>query len=227
MSLDFFTVNEKTAPVTEPHIKTYGVFLFFLLFGSGVLFAQNKTENTYNAQSIDNIVIDGYQIFNIGVSTADTDIIKIESTTDGEYQNNFKIVSKTVKDGLYIALGRAGIDNIPDDKRNAHKVVAAELKVQIPANKSISVKSDVGSVSLNGSFEFISIDLGQGDFKATGIAKGARIKTVGGNIFIETKNAKVDTDSHRGKVDVPKGLLGYGIWKLKTNSGNITIRKIE
>lgn len=217
----------KVIPNTKPH-RFREVFLVFLVsFCSYVAWAQNTSKTSYSANGIDTIVIDATQIFTINVKAVQTKMITITSVTNGEYQNNFKVVSKEDNGTLTVALQRSGMDDIPDDKRNAHKIVVAEVQVELPEDKSISIKSDIGSVTMNGKFKDMLVDLEQGSFTANATAEDARIKTIDGNIFLETKNALIETDSHHGLVDTPKDLFGFGVWKLQTNGGNITVKKVE
>ena len=210
-----------------PHKICSEVFLFLLIVASSFCFSQNKTESTYDAKLITKVVVNGNEIFNTDVVETDGDFIKIESITDGEYQNDFRIVSELKANILYIALQASSIENLPDDKRNAHKVIAATLKIKMPSKKSLSIKSNVGSVNLNGNFNEINVELKQGDFIMEGVAKLAIIKTFDGNIYAKTKNTIIETDSHHGLVSIPNGSFGFNLWKLKTIGGNIKVETIN
>lgn len=203
--------------------------VFFVLVALVFCFAhtQNKTETTYNTSSVKKIVIDGNQIFTIDVSVAETDLVTVTSATDGEYQNDFKVISQLKGNTLHLALQRATLTVAPDDKRNAHKVIAATLQIELPRSKSITINSDIGSAHLKGDFDTILVQLNQGDFSIYGTAKTLNVKTIGGNINATTKDALIETDSHKGLVDIPNDLFGFNVWKLKTNSGNITVKKID
>ena len=212
--------------ITKPWnliFKAFIVFSSVLLTTSG--FSQNTSVKTFSADGISEIVIDATQIFSINVTVTDQESIIVSSLSDGEYGNKFQVDSRAANGILSIGLRPISMESIPDDKRNAHKVVAAEVAVSLPANKSISIKSDIGSVDLNGKFNEVIVDLDQGSFTANATVKEAMVRTITGHIFIKTKDAVIETDSQSGNVDIPNDLLGFSLWKLQTKSGNITVKK--
>ncbi|MBT8245399.1 MAG: hypothetical protein HKP48_06545 [Winogradskyella sp.] len=206
----------------------FKTFLFFGFIGFSVFsFGQNKAKNIFSSNNISEIIIDGDQIFSIKVTTEKSETITINSVSDGDYGNDYQVISKVKDKQLFVALNRISVEKIPDDKRNAHKVVAAALEIKIPESLNLSVKSDVGSVEAKGRFNEIKFNLLQGGCTIDGTAQLATIKTVDGNIFVRTKNAIIQTDSHHGLVDFPSDMLGFNVWRLTTNGGNITVKKIE
>ena len=207
------------------NFKTF--LLSFSLLLSALTNAQNTSLETFSDKNISDVIINGNQIFNINIETSKAKVITVESLTDGEYQNNFKVVSEIKENVLYLELKRTAIVKTPDDKRNAHKVIAATLELQIPESLNISIKSDIGSVKADGVFADIKVNLLQGGCMVKGIAKNANIKTANGNIDVFTKDAIISTDSKSGLVDFPKNMVGFDLWKLTTVSGNITVKNLE
>lgn len=195
----------------------------FSLFG----FSQNIATNTFSSAGISEVFINGEQIFNIDITTATTDKIEVKSISDGEYGNEFSVVSEVKGNQLIILLKRTVLYETPDDKRNAHKVISAALEIRMPKNLNLSIKSDVGSVSATGSFNELKIDLAQGNCKIEGVAKFSEIKTTNGNINVKTKDAIIETDSKSGLVNFPSDMFGFRVWRLTTVSGNINVSKIE
>ena len=51
---------------------------------------------------------------------------------DGEYQNEFQVVDRIKNGVLHLKLEHLSFSDIADDKRNAHKVIAATLQLEIP-----------------------------------------------------------------------------------------------
>ncbi|RZN84711.1 MAG: hypothetical protein EVB11_01270 [Winogradskyella sp.] len=185
------------------------------------------SESIFTAKDISEIIVDGNQIFNISVKTKATDMISVKSLSDGEYGNDYNVVSEVKGNQLFIALKRISLDVTPDDKRNAHKVIAATLQIKMPENLNLTIKSDIGSVDVKGVFNELNMNLFQGGCTINATAKLATIKTIDGNIYVKTSNAIIETDSHHGLVDFPSDMLGFNVWRLRTNGGNIKVEKQE
>lgn len=187
--------------------------------------SQNTINEALSSKNITKVLIDGNQIFNIEVEAKPSKEIVIHSLTDGEYQNEYKIYSD-IKDGqLFIKLQKTPLYNIPDDKRNAHKVVAATLKVILPEDLNIAIKSDIGSVNALGKFKTIRIELFQGSVNVIGFAERAMINTFDGNITVTTENATIDAVSNNGKITIPEEHFKNAHWTLKSIDGDIKVVK--
>ena len=199
------------------------MFLFITLS----LEAQNILEKKLLADGIETISIDGNQIFTISVSTSLTDYITIKSTLDGEYQNQFQIVTEEVNDKLKLRLERMAFAVIADDKRNAHKVIAATLYLEIPEQLSLHISSDVGSVDLRGNFDLLYIELLQGHCEVMGKIHNATINTIDGDIKVVTRSASIDANSNNGSVTLDEFSISSSLWKLRTINGDITVAKRE
>lgn len=207
------------------NFKTFLVSVISLI--SFYVNAQNRGEDKFSSKGISEIIIDGDQIFNISVVTAPIDTITLKSSSDGEYGNDYQVVSEVKGNRVFVKLNRVSIVDTPDDKRNAHKVIAASLEITMPENLNLSIKSDIGSVEAKGKFQELNFNLSQGGCNVDATAKLATIKTIDGNIFVRTSDAIIETDSHHGLVDFPSDMLGFNVWRLKTNGGNITVKKQE
>jgi len=199
--------------------------LCLFLFMCRSVEAQNILEKKLLADVIETISINGNQIFTISVSTAKTDYITIKSLLDGEYQNQFQIVTEQENDKLKLSLERIGFVIIADDKRNAHKIIAATLHIEIPEYLTLNIFSDVGSVDLNGNFKSLSIELLQGYCEVLGQANTAAINTIDGNINVVTKSASIDASSSHGNVVLDEFLESKSVWKLESINGNITVAR--
>jgi len=187
--------------------------------------AQNVLEKKIIADKIDTISINGNQVFSISVSTSKTDYIVIKSTLDGEYQNQFQIIAEEENDNLKLSLERVTFAVIADDKRNAHKVIAATLHLIIPEHLSLNIFSDVGSVQLNGDFDFLSIELLQGQCEVIGKVNKATINTIDGDINVVTQSANINAKSNNGNIVLDKFSISNSMWKLQSINGDITVVK--
>ena len=202
------------------------MFTVFVLCSS-LGFSQNKLQKQLSAKHIETISINGNQIFSISVSTSNTDEIKVISVLDGEYQNDFQIVVKEEKHTLNLSLEYLSLEDMRDDKRNVHKVIAATLHLEIPENISLNIISDIGSVDLNGTFNSLFIELAQGQCNVNGMVNRATINTLDGDIIVITHSATVEAYSSHGKVTLDEIPSSNSIWKLKSINGNITVAKLD
>jgi len=211
----------------RPWILRFKVFFILACCGVYPISAQNSFDKHIEASDIERIVINGNQIFSISVSTHNSKNITMRSTIDGEYQEEFQITNTKQNQILYLKLEQNPFMSIPDDKRNAHKVVAASLNLVIPVNLDIDIKSDIGSVELTGNFKDITVQLFTGFCKIQGQAKAALINTVDGNIDIKTLNAEVIANSTYGSTEIETFPLKTTVWRLKSIYGNISVKKQE
>ena len=206
--------------------KSLRSFCFIVcLLSFAVTRAQNKLQKEISAEHIKVISIQGDQFFNIIVSSSKKDKISISSILDGEYQNDFQLVVTEENNTLNLSLAYLSLIDMPDDKRNAHKVIAAMLYLEIPEHLSLNIISDIGHVTLNGVFNTLSIDLLQGQCSVKGESKSAIINTLDGDISIVTKSATVEAKSNHGKVVIDNFNNKDAIWKLTSINGNITVAK--
>lgn len=202
-------------------------FMLYSLIG----ISQNKLQQQIDAKHIESISINGNQIFSISIVTSNTNDIKVLSVLDGEYQNDFQLVIKEENKRLILGLEPMSLAEIPDDKRNAHKVIAATLRMEIPEHLALYILSDIGSVELKGNFKSVFIELEQGQCYVEGYVETARINTLEGDIGIKTKNARVVASSNHGKVIINKRLhprsnsvsTTSSQWELTSINGNITV----
>ena len=197
------------------------------LFISINIEAQNILEKKLLACGIETISIYSNQIFKISISTLKTDYITVKSTLDGEYQNQFQIVTEEADGKLNLRLELLAFSVIADDKRNAHKVIAATLYLEIPEKLSLRISSDIGSVNLCGNFDSLSIALLQGYCEVMGITYNATINTIRGGIKVVTQSARIDANSNNGNVTLDEFSISSSLWKLRTINGDITVAKRE
>lgn len=198
------------------------VFCFVLSnFGN----SQNTLTKTIDANAIETISIQGNQIFNITVLTSKTDLIEITSKLDGEYQSKYQIITEQKDNKLTLQLEFMSFEDIPDNKRNAHKVIAATLHLKIPENLNLIIHSDIGSADIAGNFNMLSIELLQGYCNVNALAKNSIINTIDGNISIVTEDAKIIASSKNGKVVKDNFNPSPSHWNLKSINGDITVVK--
>ena len=213
--------------IIRPWNFCFKAFLFLLCLSINAGYGQNTLKKELDANTIETITIKGHQIFNISVTSTSTDRISIASTLDGEYQNNYQITTELNQDELILSLAFMDFESIPDDKRNAHKVIAAELSLQIPNDLNLNISSDIGSASITGNYNSLSIELLEGFCKIDAIAVTTRVNTIDGNIDVVTKNANIRANSKHGKVSIDDLKATSNPWDLNTINGNITVVEKE
>ncbi|WP_179316567.1 hypothetical protein [Winogradskyella undariae] len=199
-------------------------FIMVLFFSVFISSAQNRLEKQLSAAQIETITINGDQIFNISVSTSKTNHISVISTLDGEYQNDFQIVLEEENHTLYLSLEHVSLFDIPDDKRSAHKVIAATLQLVIPEKLAVNIISDIGSVDLEGDFKSLYIELLSGKCNMKGKSNIATINTIEGDIDVIAEGV-FEADSNHGEISIDALFNSDSIWKLKSIKGNITVAK--
>ncbi|WP_430466961.1 hypothetical protein [Winogradskyella ouciana] len=218
--------NYKYRPQRFPKPVRSFVLVFCLVF-SYCGNSQNILTKTIDASAIETISIQGNQIFNISVVTSKTNLIDITSTLDGEYQSKYQIITEEKNNKLTLRLEFMSFEDIPDNKRNAHKVIAATLHLKIPENLNLNIHSDVGSADVAGNFNMLSIELSQGYCNVNGLAKNGIINTIDGNISVVTKDGKIIASSKNGKVVKDNFNPSQSLWNLKSINGDITVAKKE
>lgn len=185
--------------------------------------SQNIQTKTINAEGLTRIEIDGDQIFNIEVKSSSRKDVFIESTLDGSYQNEYQILNTEAQGVVKLRLKRLDYIQIPDDKRNAHKIVAAKLSLIIPENLRVQVLSDIGSLEMFGQFQSVKAQLSQGYFKMNGTATSTYVSTIDGDILIATNNVDVDAHSTNGVVEVSIFESSINQMQLQSVNGNISV----
>ena len=187
--------------------------------------AQNKKTQTLALNDLTTVIVNGDQIFNIRINTWEMNNIEITSNIEGEYQENFQILSNVKDQELNIELLQNPYLNIADNKLSAHKVIVATLEVNLPKHLNLGIKSDVGSVVINGIYNNLSVDLDQGSCLIKGLAQKAVIHAIKGGIEVHTQNPKITPTSNQGEKHIDKNLRGTDVWQLSSIYGNISVLK--
>lgn len=200
---------------------------FFILCILGELSAQNMNYKEIDATAITEINIEGNEIFQIDIETVSNKYISFESIVDGEYENEFQVVSAIVGNKINLKLEQYSYTFIKDDKRNAHKIVAAKLILKVPEKLNLNVISDISNVTLKGKFEALDIRLQEGYFKMIGEVNKANVSTINGSIVVRTRNARINANSSNGELELAQFTNPLSTFNLKTVNGNISVSKME
>lgn len=197
--------------------------IFFISFQS--IKAQKIIEKEMDVIDISTIVISGNTIFNINLGTKPINQIYLTLNVEGE--NNEQIVLKATRehDTVFVDSDYQPLFNVPDDKLSAHKKISIELNMIVPEDIDIIVKSDIGSVQVQGIYKSIFAELVSGNFKAYDFSSDLLVNTIHGNIYVETNNAKLHLNTKKGKIYQES--LDSGKQQISLNSINGNIRVIK
>lgn len=202
------------------------IFIGLLMFCLSA-FAQKEVNQILDVGNLNRIVLSSDEIYKISIETAPVHSISIKSQADGEYFNDIKLASEIKGQTLYLRSRFPEALQDGFDKLSAHKVFAMEVKLEIPENMSIEIKSNVASVFLEGDYENILIQLKSGSFYSEKFSGNAIINTFDGNIKLATSDAVIDAETRHGTVELPHS--GPGIHKIKLTSinGNIEVSETK
>ena len=209
-------------------MKYYSVFILFVVL-SGNLFAQKRLFKTYDVSDTHTLFIKSDDIFQIKLTTAQTDQITIYTQIEGETFESSLLHTEIVDGVLNITTGRTP-DFIPfNDKLSAHKVLSIVLEIILPEGLTLDVYSTLASVDAQGDYNQIRMNLGRGGCYLSGLRfrESAHINTISGNITVETENAKILAQSRNGNIVIPKGMNGINTIELQTIDGDITVIKSQ
>ena len=180
-------------------------YLLILILIPLGLFAQKKSEQTFDVEDLRAIVIDSDLIFKITLSAQPVTSIQLNTLVDGETYASTLVNTKMVDHNLEISTGRTPDFTPFNDKLSAHKVLSIELEMILPENMDIDIRSTLAEVHLGGQYGKLQIDLGRGGLIVEeGICfRESEINTISGNVALTLTQANVIASSRNGiaKVD--------------------------
>jgi len=220
MNLFFATILQ------EPWSLHFRVFLCFL-FLCVTAGAQNELQKTIDPGNYNQVRINGNQIFEIEIQTEMRKTIELVSIVDGEYGDHFQFDIELVKDVYTISLWQSQLSTIEDDKRNAHKVVAAKMLLKLPQDFIVDVVSDVGNLEIDGNFRTFRASLQTGFCRFRGLVDFLEVETRDGNIHLQTMDVSVNARSSKGDVSVSNAVRGNGFATLKSINGDILVEALK
>ncbi len=209
-------------------MKYYSVFILLVVF-SGNLFAQKKLFKTYDVSDTHTLFIESDNIFQIKLTTAQTDQITIYTQIEGETFESALLHTEIVDGVLKITTGRTP-DFIPfNDKLSAHKILSIVLEIILPEGLILDVYSTLASVDAQGNYNQVRMNLGRGGCHLSGFRfrESVHINTISGNITVETRNVNILAQSRNGNIVIPKGMTGIKTMDLHTIDGDITVIKSQ
>jgi len=191
-------------------------------------FSQKKTEHLITIDSsVTHLMFDLDNVFTIKLSSTKSNQVFVKAISEGEYANHFVITKKRKNQTLHISGSIAFTYPNNQDKLSAHKVHAIAVEIFVPEHLQTFVSSDIGNVSVSGSYNSLTTDLLSGDCYLNNVSGNFEIKTVSGDVYLTTKNGVVSTESKSGTIIQEKIPKGKSTFFLKTAKGNIKIAKAK
>ncbi len=204
----------------------YLFYIVILLFSFHAT-SQNRIQKLFSDANISTININGNGVFKISVETTMSNTFTIDSRIEGENNEHVVLIAETKNDTLYIATKYQPLFNDANDKLSAHKVISIELILNIPANKSIYVSSDIASVFVKGQYNNATIELINGNCILKNFVGGATVNTIQGDIDVNTNFAKLDAFTKNGTLNLESLSKGNRMLSLYSINGNITVIKSQ
>ena len=132
--------------------------------------------------------IDDDAISKIEIHSSEESIIKISVHISGEHSESVVIEEKTSEGKLFLKTAFAPFFTLENDKLAAHKVMAIELKINVPKTIAVEIKSKLASVLANGTYENIAVSIENSNCDLRNFSGNAHLKTVKGNITVLANN---------------------------------------
>lgn len=169
--------------------------------------------------------IDAKNSFDVSLKTVKSSIINVKAIAEGEYEND--VILNLWEEGSDVFIG---IDFHPDyknrnDKLGAHKVLSVSLDISIPESSLVFLDGDSANFALTGNYESLKVDLREGRCQLDEVYGDVQVTTETGDIELTTTGGAVEAKSEYGELIKAEIPLGQAAYSLRSNSGNIRIKK--
>ncbi|NER14447.1 hypothetical protein GWK08_13415 [Leptobacterium flavescens] len=200
------------------------IIAFFLL-SSSLLFAQKTVEKTVVGTLLKGIKVDAHNCFKIEIGTHASPKIRVESSIDGEYSDDLVISVLEKEDHLVIRAGFSPLFKNPNDKLSAHKVISIYLNILVPEGFEVDLLGGGVRTDISGKIKDLKVVLDNGICSIRDFYGNAEVSTRNGNIFLEARQAEVESESRYGQVKSEDIEPGKSKITLKTVNGDIYVSK--
>ncbi len=190
-------------------------------------FPQKESTKTIDATDIQSIELDASSVFQVNVSTHESQEIIIAMHTEGEFANDLFITQKHQGNSLRIGTAFQPAFKDHNDKLSAHKVISLSMEIKVPNDKLFTIESDIANVTFYGSVPVLKAYLQSGFCVLKDFYGNADIITQKGPIELMTRSGIVHAESKNGKVVVDALSLGNNKISLKTIDGDIRVIRTQ
>lgn len=187
--------------------------------------AQRSIIKDVDAGGLQELAIDIKNISRLTVKAIDTDRFKAYMDTEGEFAPDLVLNLVQTNSTWSMNVDFAPGITPEDDKLAAHKVIAAELTLEIPKGKYLTVFGRCLGVNLNGFFQFVELKLGAGNITTKEFLANGVLSTANGDINV--KGQKGLYGNAEGNPDkIQNELPQSGSFKIRAVSpeGNIYLK---
>ncbi|WP_194428399.1 DUF4097 family beta strand repeat-containing protein [Psychroflexus planctonicus] len=198
-------------------------FLFFNLMSN----AQNVQTHKVDVGSIERLQLNLDEVFAVEIVTGDFSTIRIISEAEGEYAKELQLQMKQIDQTLYINSLFEAILTSGFDKLSSHKVFAFQVKIYVPEQFQVFIKSNIAELDLVGKLAYLQADLKNGDCSLKNHQGDVKINTYRGNINIHTQDAKVRAETRTGKLQLEEANYKKYTLELKSVAGHIQVFQLN
>lgn len=164
-------------------------FIIAIIFiGINSSMAQKTIQKEFSSAGIKTLFIADDAIYKITIQSSEESIIKVSTHISGEHAENIIIEEKIIDGTLSLKTGFVPFFSLENDKLAAHKVMAVEVKLIVPTEVSVEIKSKLASVYANGSYKNLAVSLENANCDLRNFSGNAHLKTVNGNITVFASN---------------------------------------
>ncbi len=193
-----------------------------LLFLTANLYSQKRVEKKIDGKTIGKIRIVSQNISSLTINSTETDVILINAVFHGETASNIVLTSKTEGDNLIIGTAFTPFFIPENDKLAAHKVLAGDVKMEVPKGYSVSIELENASVFVSGDYKKLQVALQRGNLELTTFKGNAFLSTIDSDIKVKAlTGVRGIGESKNGKVI--NELEGNGSFLIKAYSRNGSI----
>jgi hypothetical protein len=206
------------------------ILLFGLwLFSVQNIWCQKDLSRVYFAEGIENISIDGNGVHSLRVMAAKVKEITVKVHLEGETSEEIVINEQIEDNQLVLGFGLWPLAKTYNDKLSAHKIISVVATIFIPENLFVSITSNTAAVFVEGTFEFLYVDIEDGDCVLDTFNGSADLKTKRGAIFVTTTNliTKAAAKTTYGTLQNKLGNKGIITIYAESVHGDITLLKTQ
>ncbi len=202
--------------------------LAFLFLGSYCGFSQKIIQKEFSSEGFQTLTILDDSIFKIEIQSSSEKTINVTVHISGEYSESIIIEEKIAEGVLSLKTGFTPFFDLENDKLAAHKVLAIEMKITLPKEMAVEIKSKLASINTEGIFKNLDISIENGSCILTNFSGNAHLKTKGGNITVWAKNTvSGKAFSKNGTVENELPNHRKFFVEAESSSGNISLLQTE
>lgn len=202
-------------------LKTAFIFLFF-----GITFcnAQKVIQKEFSAEGIHTLSINDDAIYKITIQSSEESTIKVSTHISGEHAESIIVEEKITNGKLAFNTGFVPFFSLENDKLAAHKVMAVEVKLIIPKEVSVEIKSKLASVYAIGPYKNLAISIENANCDLRNFSGNAHLKTANGTITVYANNTvSGKAISKYGMVENELSSGGKFLIEAETINGSISL----